>query len=66
VEAGRRAGAYGVTISGSGPTLLAFHAPGLGKRVANAMVRAFARHRVRARAIPGRIATEGAVARTLL
>jgi homoserine kinase len=66
VEAGRRAGAYGVTISGSGPTLVAFHAPGLGKRVGSAMVRAFARHRVQALAIPGRIATEGAVARTLL
>ena len=66
VEAGRRAGAYGVTISGSGPTLLAFHAPGLGKRVGKAMVSAFARNRVEARAIPGRIATKGACASTLL
>lgn len=66
VEAGRRAGAYGVTISGSGPTLLAFHAPNLGKRIGEAMVHAFARHRVMARAIPGRIAAKGAIARTLL
>lgn len=66
VEAGRRAGAFGVTISGSGPTLLAFHAPGLGGRIGEAMVHAFARHRVDARAIPGRIATKGAIARTLL
>ena len=66
VEAGCRAGAYGVTISGSGPTLLAFHAPRLGARIGRAMVRAFARHRVKARAIPGRIATKGAYASTLL
>ncbi len=66
VEAGRRAGAYGVTISGSGPTLLAFHPPGLGTRVGRAMVSAFARNRVKARAIPGRIATKGAYASTLL
>ena len=66
VEAGRRAGAYGVTISGSGPTLLAFHAPELGTQIGEAMVRAFARHRVQARAIPGRIAAKGAIARTLL
>jgi homoserine kinase len=66
VEAGRRAGAYGVTISGSGPTLLAFHAPGLGGRVGKALVRAFARRRIRAVAIPGRIARNGAFASTLL
>ena len=66
VEAGRRAGAYGVTISGSGPTLLAFHAPGLGRRVGSALVRAFARRRIRAVAIPGRIARNGAFASTLL
>jgi homoserine kinase len=65
VEAGRRAGAYGVTISGSGPTLLALHPPGAGKRVGAAMVRAFARAAVRARAIPGRVADRGAVSRTL-
>ena len=65
VEAGRRAGAYGVTISGSGPTMLAFHAPGRGGRVGAAMVRAFARRRVDARVLPGRIAMKGAVARTL-
>jgi homoserine kinase len=59
-EAGRRAGAAGVTISGSGPTLLAFHEPGAGTRVGAAMVRAFARARVRARAIPGRIDRRGA------
>ncbi|HEX7078796.1 MAG TPA: homoserine kinase [Candidatus Eisenbacteria bacterium] len=64
-KAGRSAGAYGVTISGSGPTLLAFHAPGAGGRVGAAMVRAFARARVRARAIPGRIDARGARARTL-
>lgn len=64
-EAGRRAGAYGVTISGSGPTLLALHRPGAGGRVGAAMVRAFARARVRARAIPGRIEPRGASARTL-
>ncbi len=66
VEAGRRAGAYGVTISGSGPTMLAFHAPGLGNRIGKAMVSAFARQRVEARAIPGRIAMKGAHASTLL
>ncbi len=65
VEAGCRAGAYGVTISGSGPTLLAFHPPGLGARVGAAMVRAFARRRVASRAIPGHIATKGATASTL-
>ena len=64
-EAGRRAGAHGVTISGSGPTLLALHPPGKGRAVGAAMVRAFARARVRARAIPGRIETRGAAARTL-
>lgn len=63
VEAGLRAGAHGVTISGSGPTLLALHAPGAGARVGKAMVRAFARVRVRARAVPGRIDTRGAVSR---
>ncbi|HXL14767.1 MAG TPA: homoserine kinase, partial [Methylomirabilota bacterium] len=66
VEAGRRAGAFGVTISGSGPTLLCFHAPGRGKRIGRAMVRAFAKRRVPARAIPGRIAVKGAYASTLL
>jgi homoserine kinase len=65
VEAGRRAGAFGVTISGSGPTMLAFHAPGRGDRVGAAMARAFARRRVDARILPGRIARQGAVARTL-
>ena len=60
VEAGLRAGAAGVTISGSGPTLLAFHAPGKGPRVGAAMVRAFATTRVRARAVPGRIDRRGA------
>ena len=65
VEAGRRAGAHGVTISGSGPTLLALHAPGHGARIGAAMVRAFARVRIRARAIPGRIDTRGAVTRSL-
>jgi homoserine kinase len=64
-EAGRRAGAHGVTISGSGPTLLALHPPRAGGRVGAAMVRAFARARVRARAIPGRIEPRGASARTL-
>lgn len=64
-SAGRRAGAYGVTISGSGPTLLAFHARGAGAPVGAAMIRAFARAGVRARAIPGRIAPRGASARTL-
>lgn len=64
-EAGRRAGAIGVTISGSGPTLLALHPPGAGAKVGAAMVRAFARARVRARAIPGRIEPRGASARTL-
>jgi homoserine kinase len=66
VEAGRRAGAYGVTISGSGPAVLAFHGSGAGSRIGNAMVRAFARRRVEARSLAGRIATKGAVARTLL
>jgi len=67
VEAGRRAGAFGVTISGSGPTLLALHAPGTaaGAGVGAAMVRAFARAGVRARAITGSIATRGASTRTL-
>ena len=61
VGAGMRAGAHGVTISGSGPTLLAFHAPGRGGRVGAAMVRAFARSGIRARAVPGRIDARGAV-----
>lgn len=65
VAAGRRAGAFGVTISGSGPTLLAFHAPGLGARVGEAMTRGFARVGVRARALPGRVTTRGAASRTL-
>ena len=67
VAAGTRAGAFGVTISGSGPTLLALHAPGAGAhaRVGAAMIRAFARAGVHARAIPGRIAMRGAVTRTL-
>ena len=65
VEAGRRAGALGVTISGSGPTLLALHAPGRGARIGAAMVRAFARERIPARAIPGRIDRRGARSRRL-
>ncbi|MGH7681553.1 MAG: homoserine kinase [Candidatus Eiseniibacteriota bacterium] len=65
VDAGRRAGAYGVTISGSGPTLLALHPRGAWPAVGTAMVRAFARAGVKARAIPGRIETRGAVTRTL-
>jgi homoserine kinase len=65
VEAGRRAGALGVTISGSGPTLLALHAPGRGARVGAAMVRAFARGRIPARALPGRIDRRGARSRRL-
>jgi homoserine kinase len=66
-EAGRRAGAFGVTISGSGPTLLALHAPGstAGVRVGSAMIRAFARAGIHASAFPGSIATRGAVTRTL-
>ena len=64
-EAGRRAGAIGVTISGSGPTLLALHPRGAGAGVGAAMVRACARARVRARAIPGRIEPRGARSRTL-
>lgn len=63
VEAGMRAGAAGVTISGSGPTLLAFHPPRAGQRVGAAMVRAFARARVKSRAVQGRIDTRGAHAR---
>jgi len=66
LAAGRRSGAHGVTISGSGPTLLAFHPPGAGARVGRAMIRAFARAGVRARAIPGRPALRGARAKTLL
>ena len=66
VAAGRRAGAYGVTISGSGPTLLAFHAPGAGARIGAAMIRAFAREGIASRAIPGRIAKDGASSHTLL
>jgi homoserine kinase len=67
VEAGTRAGAFGVTISGSGPTLLALHAPGptAGVRVGAAMIREFARAGVHARAIPGLIAARGAVSRTI-
>lgn len=65
VAAGRRAGAIGVTVSGSGPTLLALHERGAGARVGAAMVRAFARAGVRASAIPGRVAARGAVSRTL-
>ena len=63
-EAGRRAGAWGVTISGSGPTLLAFHAPSAGAKVGAAMVRAFADAGVTSRAVPGRVAPHGASART--
>jgi homoserine kinase len=63
VEAGILAGALGVTISGSGPTLLALHAPGRGARVGQAMVRAFTRGRVPARAVPGRIDRRGARSR---
>jgi homoserine kinase len=67
VEAGRRAGAYGVTISGSGPTLLAMHAPNAAAsaEVGAAMVRAFARAGVGSRAVRGRIDRRGATARTL-
>lgn len=65
VRAGLGAGALGVTISGSGPTLLALHVPGRGARVGAAMVRAFARERIPARAIPGRIDRRGARSRRL-
>jgi homoserine kinase len=63
VAAGRRAGALGVTISGSGPTLLAFHGPGHGARVGGAMVSTFTAAGVMARAIPGRIEPRGAFSR---
>jgi len=43
VEAGRRAGAFGVTISGSGRHSC-LPRPGRGKRIGRAMVKAFARH----------------------
>jgi homoserine kinase len=59
--AGRRAGAFGVTISGSGPTLLALHPVGRGPRVGAAMVRAFAGAGVRARAITVRPSRRGAL-----
>jgi len=65
VAAGRRAGAFGVTISGSGPTLLAIHPPRAGARVAASMIRAFARAGIPSRAIRGRIDRRGAFARTL-
>lgn len=67
VDAGKRAGAFGITISGSGPTLLALHEPGADARarIGAAMVRAFTRAGVRASAIPGWIAARGAVTRTL-
>ena len=55
--AARRAGAHGVALSGSGPTVVAFgDAPGIG----DAMCQAFERAGARCRAIDAEIDTEGA------
>jgi len=50
VDAARDAGATGVTVSGAGPAILAVPRPGTDRRVAAAMVEAFADRGVTARA----------------
>lgn len=51
LAAARRAGAAGAALSGSGPSVFAFVEPGAGRRVGEAMRRAFASRGVRARAV---------------
>ncbi|MCS7172975.1 MAG: homoserine kinase [Armatimonadetes bacterium] len=57
--AARRAGALGVALSGSGPSLLAFAPSWQAVRVAEAMEAAFIGHGVRARAVVTRVDLEG-------
>lgn len=58
--AGEAAGAYGVVISGSGPTLLALTPPGVGAQVGAAMVGAWERAGVRAEAHELEVDLQGA------
>jgi homoserine kinase len=57
------AGAYAMTLSGAGPTLLSFVPRGKAARVASAMMRAFAAAGVRSRAMELTVDTRGAIVR---
>lgn len=59
-KAALRAKAFGVTLSGAGPTMLAFVPAGRERRVGEAMRRAFAAARVESTVFPVRIAKKGA------
>jgi len=54
-----KAGAAGAALSGSGPSVFAFVEAGVGARVGAAMVRAFARRRVKAKALALEIDRQG-------
>lgn len=60
-KAALKAGAYGVTLSGAGPTMLAFVRPGLGKKVGHAMEKSFARFKVNSTALTLSINKKGAL-----
>lgn len=51
LAAAKRAGAYGVCLSGSGPTILALSRAGKAPSVGRAMSAAFAKHRIAAKAL---------------
>ena len=58
-----RAGACGMTLSGAGPTLLAFAAPRAAARVAKAMEKAFRSANVKCRTLVRNIDVKGAIVR---
>jgi homoserine kinase len=62
-KAARKAGAYAVTLSGAGPTLLAFAPAAKAKRVAAAMRRAFLRSGVESRTMDLKVDMQGAIVR---
>lgn len=59
-RAAREAGAWGTTLSGAGPTLLAWCPEGRREAVARAMASAWEREGIAARAFPSAIAAHGA------
>ncbi len=61
--AAMKAGAYGMTLSGAGPTLLSFVPRAKSARVARAMARAFASSGVKCRTMNLKVDTRGAIVR---
>ena len=62
-KAAGKAGAYAMTLSGAGPTLLAFAPPSKAVRVAAAMRAAFKRRGVESRTMDLKVDTQGAIVR---